>query len=208
MSRPARCSDVQNAILDAAATLYRRWGYRKTTIEDIAEEAAISRATVYLHYHGKDDIALAWCDRNSVARHDILRHIASLDAPALDRIERMLVERVMISFDMLQPYTESLDELLATLRPAMLAQRDCIHAHEASIFADVITQGNVRGECAIADTTHTARLLLLATNSLLPYSLSSRQLGERSEVESKARSLAILLANGMRYSNAPATCRE
>lgn len=41
-------------ILDAASSLSLRFGYDKTTVEDIAREAGISKGAVYLHFKGKD----------------------------------------------------------------------------------------------------------------------------------------------------------
>jgi len=36
-------------ILDAASTLILRYGYHKTTIDDIAREAGVGKGTLYLH---------------------------------------------------------------------------------------------------------------------------------------------------------------
>ena len=41
-------------ILDAALELLQRWGYRKTTIEDIAKQAGVAKGTVYLHWKTRD----------------------------------------------------------------------------------------------------------------------------------------------------------
>ena len=43
-------------ILSAAATLLLRWGYRKTTIDDVAREAGVSKGTIYLHWKDKNDL--------------------------------------------------------------------------------------------------------------------------------------------------------
>jgi hypothetical protein len=40
-------------------------------------------------------------------------------------------------------------------------------------------------------------MLLTATNSLLPYSLSTKELGERKEIKEKVSRLADLLLNGI-----------
>lgn len=37
-------------ILDAAAELVLRWGYKKTTIDDIAKQAKVAKGTIYLHW--------------------------------------------------------------------------------------------------------------------------------------------------------------
>ncbi len=39
-----------NRILDATAELVQRWGYRKTTIDDIARQAGVAKGTIYLHW--------------------------------------------------------------------------------------------------------------------------------------------------------------
>ena len=47
-------SERQQRILDAAATLIERQGYDKTTMNDIAVSAGVSRGIVYLHFANKD----------------------------------------------------------------------------------------------------------------------------------------------------------
>lgn len=46
----------EQQILSAAATVIARLGYDKTTMGDIAAEAAVSRRTVYLYFKGKDEL--------------------------------------------------------------------------------------------------------------------------------------------------------
>lgn len=43
-------------ILDAALRLIARYGYDKTTVSDIAEEAAVSKGAIYLHWKSKDEL--------------------------------------------------------------------------------------------------------------------------------------------------------
>ena len=43
----------EERILDAAAALLVRWGYRKTTIDDVAREAGVGKGTIYLHWKDK-----------------------------------------------------------------------------------------------------------------------------------------------------------
>ena len=46
----------QKAILAAAFEVFRNYGFRRTTMEDIAQAAGMSRAALYLHYRNKQDI--------------------------------------------------------------------------------------------------------------------------------------------------------
>jgi len=43
-------------ILEAAARLFLKQGYGATSMDAIAREAAVSKATLYAHYKGKDDL--------------------------------------------------------------------------------------------------------------------------------------------------------
>jgi AcrR family transcriptional regulator len=43
-------------ILDATAELMLRWGYRKTTIDDIAKQAGVAKGTIYLHWKSREDL--------------------------------------------------------------------------------------------------------------------------------------------------------
>ena len=40
----------EERLLDVATTLLVRWGYRKTTIDDVAREAGVGKGTIYLHW--------------------------------------------------------------------------------------------------------------------------------------------------------------
>ncbi len=46
----------EQRILDATAMLIVRYGYDKTSVNDIAKEAGISKGAIYLHFDSKDDL--------------------------------------------------------------------------------------------------------------------------------------------------------
>jgi AcrR family transcriptional regulator len=47
---------TRERILAAATTLFSRYGYKRTSMEDIASEANLSRAALYLQFRNKEDI--------------------------------------------------------------------------------------------------------------------------------------------------------
>lgn len=53
-------------ILDAAAELIQRWGYKKTTIDDVARSAGVAKGTIYLHWKTREDLFMALLLRESV----------------------------------------------------------------------------------------------------------------------------------------------
>lgn len=188
---------VKDAILDATDRLLARFGYRKMTIEDIAVEVGIGKGTIYLHFTSKEEIVLSHIDRIVERVKDRLREIAASDAAAAERLRQMLLMRVLFRFDSIQHYTQSLNDLLAALRPGLMARRAQYFEAEAEIFTALLIAGRQSGEFDFQDENATARALLQATNGLLPYSLSTNELGRREEVEQRAADVADLVMGGL-----------
>lgn len=188
---------TRDAILDATDRLLARYGYKKMTIDDLAKEVGIGKGSVYLHFESKEEIALSHIDRI------IERLKASLDATARSRsspekkLRKMLIDRVMLRFDSVQHYSQSLNELLAQLRPRLLERRKRYFEEEAAIFARVIIEGKAADIFKTKDALEAGRTMLDATNALLPYSLSAYELGDRKEIEKKAGNVADLILNGL-----------
>ncbi|MFN4155623.1 MAG: TetR/AcrR family transcriptional regulator [Paracoccaceae bacterium] len=51
-----RGGERQDMILDAAFHAFATYGYRRTTMDDIARGVGLSRSALYLHYRNKEDV--------------------------------------------------------------------------------------------------------------------------------------------------------
>ena len=58
--------ELEERIIEAARLCFERFGIAKTTMEDIARGARISRQSVYRYFSGKDDILDILCCREAV----------------------------------------------------------------------------------------------------------------------------------------------
>ncbi|MGI8811403.1 MAG: TetR/AcrR family transcriptional regulator [Pyrinomonadaceae bacterium] len=191
-------SSTQDAILDATDILLGKYGYKKMTIDDLAREVGIGKGTIYLHFVSKEEIALSHIDRIVERLKGRLETIISSPATAAERLRRMMVERVTFRFDSVQHYTRSLNELLSQLRAKLLERRTRHFAEEAHLFVRVIEEGIKCGEFRKRPpASETARTLILATNSLLPYNLSPAELGERAAIKARTEAIAEMLITGL-----------
>lgn len=188
---------TRDAVLAAAGRLFYRYGYRKTAVDDIARESGICRATVYLHFANKEKIALSWIGTQFREMEDEVREIARSASSPMQRIRSILVHRIMKPFDRVRSYPESLDDLLAGIRPALLEAREKHHSEIARILTEVIDEGVRDGAIGRCDTGELAELMVLATNALLPISLSPGQLERRNEMERRINALADLLVRAI-----------
>ena len=197
MKDAAQPITTRDAILDATDRLLARYGYKKMTIDDLAKEVGIGKGSVYLHFESKQEIALSHIDRIVERLKSSLHTTAISKAGPEKKLRKMLTDRVLMRFDSVQHYTQSLNELLAQLRPRLLDRRKRYFEEEARIFATVLAEGKTSKVFNLKDPLETALTLLDATNALLPYGLSAYELGERPVIEKKTASVTDLILNGL-----------
>ena len=59
MTPPQDSTARKEAILEAAVLVFGRYGYRKTSVEDLAEAAGLSKQGLYLHFASKEAVFAA-----------------------------------------------------------------------------------------------------------------------------------------------------
>jgi AcrR family transcriptional regulator len=87
-SQPTGRGDVHTRILEAARRCFYRDGITATGVDTLAEEAGVSKRTLYNHFGSKDGLVTAYLER----REDRWRRrlAAALDEAGGDPLERLL----------------------------------------------------------------------------------------------------------------------
>jgi AcrR family transcriptional regulator len=189
--------DIRDLILDAADRLLARYGFKKMTMDDLAQEVGIAKGTIYLHFSSKEEVALARVDRVIAELCEQLSEVARSDESPAERLRAMLMLRVLFRFDTVRRYAESFDEQLAAIRPALEVRRQKYFQEEAQIFAEILNVGKREKAFFFKDTEHTAHALLTATKGLLPSSLNATELNDRRNVEERISHISELLVKGL-----------
>jgi AcrR family transcriptional regulator len=103
----------RTALLDAAVRVFLRYGFKKTSMDDLARAAGLSRQGLYLHFQAKEELFKAAVER-------LLETMERAMRTALDRRDVELDERIVGAFVALhgqyvgQPGWEHATELLET----------------------------------------------------------------------------------------------
>ena len=112
-SRSPRSQRTRGRILEAAARAFAAGGYAKTTVEEIAAGAGISKALVYRHFEGKEDVLQAVLENTLDEWHQVagIDRLAEADSvlEAIAHVQRATVEyaranpllRALFQLDML-----------------------------------------------------------------------------------------------------------
>lgn len=64
-ARPRGGEDVRDQLLEAAARLFMRVGYDRTSLRDIASEAGFTTGAIYSNFQGKPDLLLTLFERHN-----------------------------------------------------------------------------------------------------------------------------------------------
>ena len=147
--------DPRQRILEATYACVARWGLAKTTVEDAAREAGLSRATVYRYFPGgRDelvDAVVSWQHLQFFARlydevHDAtsLEEVLERGLPFARRaiLEHEVLQKILQTEpELLMPKltvdaTRTLDLVAAFLEPYLRRQglADGVDVHEAARF--------------------------------------------------------------------------
>jgi AcrR family transcriptional regulator len=121
------------AILDAAIQVFSRYGFKKTSMDDLARAAGLSRQGLYLHYATKEALFEATVlhvvgTTRAAARAALEREDVGVEARILDAFEAIHGQAIG------QPGSEHWNELLETAAKLMGPVVDEL---EAGIVADV-----------------------------------------------------------------------
>src|SRR5580693_2276526 len=87
-----RPDDTRARIVEAAEALFRRLGYAKTAVADIAAELHMSPANVYRFFPSKNAIVEAICQRCLSEVEEQAWATARAKAPAAGRLERLVLD--------------------------------------------------------------------------------------------------------------------
>jgi AcrR family transcriptional regulator len=152
---------VRARILEVAEERFRRVGYHKTSVADIASELGMSPANVYRYFPSRDAINESICGRvvNEVA--EIAFAIARTNAPALEKLDRLLTAVYHHNKRKLIKERRMHDMIVAAIREHW----GIIKAHierMVTIFEAIIREGIEAGEFEVEDPAEAARAVKTA----------------------------------------------
>lgn len=152
-------ANVRAKILLAAQERLWHYGFKKTTIDEIAADAGIGKGTIYLHFSSKEEIALEIIAQFKRESLDEVRRLAfDPQKTVTARLKDVLLQPILMSHARCSQSPAAL-EMLTSIRPNIEAYLKPILQEELAIMAQVLEAGNLQGIYSINDTIATARTL-------------------------------------------------
>src|SRR6202043_3326149 len=112
-----------NAIVLAGLQLFTQYGYRKTSIDDIAQAAQVAKRTVYLHFENKAAVFLAILEYLGDQLRQGCASAERADGTAVDRLTGLLDAYFGMAFDLFSKseHMPELEETFSTLARSKIA---------------------------------------------------------------------------------------
>jgi len=147
----AEAEATRERLLDAAEQTFCRLGVARTTLDDVARAAGVTRGAVYWHFSGKAELFKALCERSAPPLEHLLEAAASLrhDDP-LGVIEQTLADAMSAVTGC--SHTRAVLEILMSRSEAPQqadAQQPCLRNSECNVVASLerlLKQAVARGQ--------------------------------------------------------------
>ncbi len=186
---------VRERLLTAATDLFGRFGYRKTSVDEVARQAGVAKGTVYLYYRNKAELLYHVLAQEKRAH---LNQLDFLTDPALsprDRLHSLIELTIIVRHEM--PVT---NRLLEGDHELELAFEDVeeqvltdINARQMRFTLQLLNEAT-HGELSEAELNQRSKVLI---NLLLAVALSSMTGAGSMSLQDYARQVAALIVAGI-----------
>jgi AcrR family transcriptional regulator len=178
--------DTRARILETAEALFRRLGFAKTAVADIATDLGMSPANIYRFFPSKNAIVDAICQRCLSEVEEKAWGVARSKAPAGQRMERLFLEILAYHKENLLTEKRVHDMVLVAMEQnwnAILAHKEVMR----TVVELILRDGIEAGEFESIDARETSHVL---TRSLVGFChpvLVAQSLQDGHDLETEAR---------------------
>jgi AcrR family transcriptional regulator len=166
-----KSDDTRGRILVAAIQRFSKFGYRRTSINDVAEEAGLARATVYLYWRRKQDLFVAGLERFNAHSWNLAETAAAKNGSAAERIHATVMAQYGTTSDIVHGTASGHELFQANLQLGRVVVEECLR-HGEKLLTRLLQQGIRDGEFKLhrssARSAEIAHIIVsFAQNSLL-----------------------------------------
>jgi AcrR family transcriptional regulator len=178
--------DTRARIIETADGLFRRLGFAKTAVADIAAELDMSPANIYRFFASKNAIVEALCQRHLGTMENEAWSIARSRAPAAARLERLFLE-ILAYF---KRHLLGDERVMEIVMAAIEQSWDAIRAHKdkmRTVLELILRDGIDGGEFEPVDPRETADSILRAMMCFTHPTLVAECMDEGQDLEDEVR---------------------
>ncbi len=153
--------DKKENIISIAQKRFARYGIQKTTMDEIAKEARMGKASLYYYFKSKEEIFIAVIQREAaVLRQKTRQAILTVDSPK-EKLYKYILTRMTHLRELGNYYTTIKDEFFTHYEFINQIRKEFIE-NEMETIKDILDDGIKRKIFEVIDTTMVARMMTIA----------------------------------------------
>lgn len=157
--------DVRETIIKAAQEVFSRFGYRKTTMDEIAQAAKKGKSSIYHYFKSKEEVFGAVVEKEVREAKTIVDRALAAESTPQGRLEAYVVTRLEIFKKLSNLYSAYSDEYLEDYY-FIEKLRINYDLYEIEMIKEILKGGVEEGVFVIKDLEMTAYAILIAEKGL------------------------------------------
>ena len=186
-------TNSKEIILETARNIFKRFGFAKTSIGDIAIAARKGRRTIYTYFESKEDIYKAVIEKEvDILRAKLIEAI-SHESNVKGKLKAYMITRMMTINELANYYEALRNDYLQNFKIIENIRED-FDNQEINMISEILTEGVENKEFKIDNIDLTAKAIVVAMKGFeIPFFIEKVD----KDLEGQLNSLINILFNGI-----------
>ncbi|MCL1901583.1 MAG: TetR/AcrR family transcriptional regulator [Endomicrobia bacterium] len=184
---------MREEILHAAAVRFARYGFGKTTIEEIASDLNKVKSSVYYYFENKEDIFKAVIENELEKFAVMLRENIRMAKTPKEKLRAFITSHLQI-FEKLAKGYSTIKDIYFSKHDIVQKTRAEYDKREAVILESILSKGNRSKEFRVSDIKNTVLVILTAVKGAEQEFLAAKSV---KNMKSLSETMADILVNGV-----------
>ncbi len=138
---------TKNQIIKTATDLFAQYGLKKTTMEEIAENVGIAKATIYLYFESKEKLFAAIVNKEIEEYFQKLESAITICSSPEEKFKTFVRSFFEIIFDYINLYNIAFNTIseINNLMPTLQGELEQFYARVSEIIRNILQQGIADG---------------------------------------------------------------
>lgn len=193
----AHSGSARDRILEAAASLFARFGFHETTIDEIAEHAAVAKGSIYYHFKGKDEILAELIDEGfRIIQRSVEASVDEVRSP-LAQVQTLIRQHFALHVEYYDLARVLFSGTRRGLAPEATRRIDEAQERYRSYVIDLMEQGMRSGDFRLMEPEFLAASLIGSLNAVAQEWHRARSEGKKIHSDVLADELVDVCLEGL-----------
>jgi AcrR family transcriptional regulator len=158
-------SDIREQIIETASQVFKKYGFKKTTMDEIAAAMYKGKSSIYYYFKSKDEIFEVVVENEIMALKKKLTEAIEVSSDPKEQLKLYIVTRMNALKDLINLYEAIKNDFLAHLE-FINKMRERYNANEIATIKGILEHGNSIKVFHVENTELTATSILTAMRGL------------------------------------------